>query len=405
MITLIEARNFRCLKHISVPMGKFHVLVGPNASGKSAFLDILPFLRDFINEGLEIAVKKRMDNFLDLVWGRGNNGDSFEMALEVSIPDKPYISILRYETLFKYDTFQNKFLIEKEKTYWKPNSQLPSKADGIVLNSPSFIKISPLDYELRQGKSSGTYQTMEAYAHYSGYKLVLDRDLEPSFLWFKKLFNAIHVLDLQNKTIKKPCEPATGIELKTDGSNLAWVVEDFKKKNPDHFKEWLKHLQTALPYLQDVRAFVRPEDRHCFLMLKYEGGLELPSWIVSDGTLRLLALTLPVYLPNTKGVYLFEEPENGIHPQAIQTVIDSLKSFYDGQVMVTTHSPLVLSLVEPEEIICFSHKPETGTKIITGGKHPVLKEWKRETSLGVLFASGIFDADWDDDEGSDRSDG
>ena len=41
MITLIEALNFRCLCYISQPMGPFHVLVGPNASGKTTFLDVV----------------------------------------------------------------------------------------------------------------------------------------------------------------------------------------------------------------------------------------------------------------------------------------------------------------------------------------------------------------------------
>ncbi len=44
MITLVEALNYRCLRHISQPLGPFHVLVGPNASGKTTFLDVIAFL-------------------------------------------------------------------------------------------------------------------------------------------------------------------------------------------------------------------------------------------------------------------------------------------------------------------------------------------------------------------------
>lgn len=42
MITLIEALNYRCLRYISRPLESFHVLVGPNASGKTTFLDGFP---------------------------------------------------------------------------------------------------------------------------------------------------------------------------------------------------------------------------------------------------------------------------------------------------------------------------------------------------------------------------
>lgn len=44
MIRLIEALNFRCLRYVKQELGPFHVLVGPNASGKTTFLDVIAFL-------------------------------------------------------------------------------------------------------------------------------------------------------------------------------------------------------------------------------------------------------------------------------------------------------------------------------------------------------------------------
>ena len=46
IVTRIEALGFRSLRYVSQRLGPFHVLVGPNASGKSAFLDVLAFLGD-----------------------------------------------------------------------------------------------------------------------------------------------------------------------------------------------------------------------------------------------------------------------------------------------------------------------------------------------------------------------
>ena len=86
MIRLIEALNYRCLRHVRQELGPFHVLVGPNASGKTTFLDVVAFLSDIVTQGPEDAIRRRTQNFEDLLWMR--QGDSFQIAIEVKLPDR-----------------------------------------------------------------------------------------------------------------------------------------------------------------------------------------------------------------------------------------------------------------------------------------------------------------------------
>ena len=86
MITLLEALNFRSLKYVKQPLDRFHVLVGPNASGKTTFLDVPAFLGRLVSDGLESAIHERTQNFQDLVWRR--EGRSFELAIEAKIPEQ-----------------------------------------------------------------------------------------------------------------------------------------------------------------------------------------------------------------------------------------------------------------------------------------------------------------------------
>ena len=117
----------------------------------------------------------------------------------------------------------------------------------------------------------------------------------------------------------------------------------------------------------------------------------VPSWLASDGTLRLLALTITAYLKDLNGVFLIEEPENGIHPRAIETVIQSLSSIYDGQVLIATHSPVALNMLEPAQVLCFAKDQSGATDIVAGDRHPALQHWKQgQPDLGVLFAAGIL---------------
>ena len=87
MIRRIQVLNYRCLRYVDVSLDRFHVLIGPNASGKSTLLDAIAFLGDLVRDGLEKAVGNRTANFQDLVWGRPDRDMGFELAIELEVPE------------------------------------------------------------------------------------------------------------------------------------------------------------------------------------------------------------------------------------------------------------------------------------------------------------------------------
>jgi hypothetical protein len=213
----------------------------------------------------------------------------------------------------------------------------------------------------------------------------------PVSSWFKQLLSkGVERIILNSLLIRKASPPGQMRGFKPDGSNLPWVVAGLQERNPARLREWVEHVRTALPDLEDVQTVVRSDDRHRYLILVYRGGLRVPSWMASDGTLRLLALTLPAYLEDFRGIYLIEEPENGIHPRAVATMHQSLSSVYDAQILMATHSPVILSIVEPENVLCFAKTTEGATDIVVGSQHPKLRDWRGEENLGVLFAGGVL---------------
>ena len=92
MIRLVEARRYKCLKYIRQPLERFQILIGPNASGKTSLLDVVAFVQDLVREGAETAVRKRARSLRELVWQQ--EGDSFELALELTLPDKCLCGII-----------------------------------------------------------------------------------------------------------------------------------------------------------------------------------------------------------------------------------------------------------------------------------------------------------------------
>jgi predicted ATPase len=413
MIRLIEALNFRCLRYVRQPLGPFHMLVGPNASGKTSFLDVLAFLGRLVDEGVDKAVRERTDNFHDLVWGRQDT--RFELAIEAAIPDEfqtptdsPYYDIIRYEVALGLTEDTNEFGIVQESLLLgeeKPDSQAQTNRlatrPGTLFQSrrqsrwTALIQRGPkneyhLTPEARQ-KSQGDYWIVGRPDRSKTVFRQLNEEEFPASTWLESfLTNGINRIDLTGTALRRPSPPGKGIYLWEDGSNLPWQVSALKRHHPERFKAWLGHIRTALPDVQTIRIVEKPEDRHRYLMLRQTGGLEVPSWMLSDGTLRLLALTGVAYLGDSNAIYLVEEPETSLHPMNIEVVMQSLQSVYDGQVLVATQSPAALLATKLENILVFARDPENGTQINAGDHHPALRDWKGQPNLDVLFASGVL---------------
>ncbi|MDP1614688.1 MAG: ATP-binding protein [Methylococcales bacterium] len=422
MITLIEALNYKSLRYIRRPLSNFHILVGPNASGKTTFLDVIAFMSELVSNGLESALDKRSRNFQDLVWkGRGNR---FEIAIEAKIPlaiaDRlskkgKAFDIIRYELAIGTEKDSDTVEILEERVLLKVSKlvehvqrelfpSMPEMASTLMSTKGTKNTITIVnkvrdgnDYfktELYKGqsKSKGWQYAFKLGSQKSSLgNIPTDEEQFPATTWLKNLLTeGVQTFILNSLLIRRASPPGQKRGFNPDGSNLPWVIEDLSKQNSPRFGEWISHIRTALPDIENIRTIEREDDRHRYLLIKYKNGLEVPSWTVSDGTLRLLALTLPAYIPDLKGIYLIEEPENGIHPKAVETVFQSLSSVYDAQILMASHSPVILGISKPEDILCFAKTKDGSTDIVSGDHHPALAKWQGETNLGVLFAAGVL---------------
>ena len=116
MFTRIQTRSFRCLKSVDQTLGSFRALVGPNASGKTTFLDVVGLLGDLVKNRGDVfeTVKARSTSFDKLVWM--SQGNSFQLAVEAAIPehirqvmarDKQRFTSVRYEVEFGIELKKN----------------------------------------------------------------------------------------------------------------------------------------------------------------------------------------------------------------------------------------------------------------------------------------------------------
>ena len=422
-ITRVEAFGYRSLRKLSRSVRPFQLLVGPNGSGKSTFIDAIAFLCDLQQTSVEGAiygdhrldVPMRAPDARHLRWMRRRG--KLEIALEALIPEDlreesrgNRFDTCRYEVAVDTSgpprlTFESLILKtgnshDHNGGETPPSGEFAKSAMEEEHVGPSndrqmrLLAVHPDEASFIHRGSRGERTGADWFPPRQGARALLPDYVSecgfPVAPWFLTLLAPLQRISLAGDALRAPNPPSTVPGLGADGGNLANLLHAFKKDDARRYDLWIRHVREALPDIADVRTHERPEDHHRYVVVHYSNGLEAPSWLVSEGTLRLLALTSLAYAPLPPGPCVIEEPENGIHPVALETMIQSLSSAYTRQILLATHSPLLAALVQPRDMLCFKRSPSKGTKVVAGDEHPRLRNWRGDADLGVLLASGVL---------------
>jgi predicted ATPase len=130
-----------------------------------------------------------------------------------------------------------------------------------------------------------------------------------------------------------------------------------------------------IPSIRELEVQDDPPARQYSFSLNFAGEVAFSSRVISDGTLRMLALLAILNDPDRQGTLCFEEPENGVHEGRVARLVEFLpsaaqigvepdsKSF---QIIINTHSPKVMAALRDDEIVAadtvVTLDPKTGTR-------------------------------------------
>jgi predicted ATPase len=317
--TRIHLENWRNFKKVDVNLQQRVFLVGPNASGKSNFLDAFRFLHDIVapSGGFQVAVQKRGDVeslrckaskkqkpiIVDATIGNNANPNEWEYALHINKRrSQPYI---RAEKVFENGN---------------PVTERPDGKDKVDKKrlTQTFLEQSHANREFR------------AIADF---------------------FETIRYLHVIPQVIKEPerfmDSSYDELPLPDYGGEFIDEIRYSELKGMDRYIEIANSiLRIAVPQLE--KLYIDEGgwgEKHLYVTFKHwlKENIAHDEKYLSDGTIRLLALIWT--LLKSKGPLLLEEPELSLHPGVIRyipQVLHRFQSSYNKQIIISTHSSELL---------------------------------------------------------------
>lgn len=338
----VRIRGYKSIAFCDVLLEPLTVLVGPNASGKSNFLDALGFLRDIVKLGVNEAVKQH---------GGGE-------ALLCRLKEDRTVSV----------GIECEYLIGGHANGWHASYRL-----DIELPRTRSAKIRREELRIEQGKwwvgytNEGGRVTCGAADDQPQQRIwkVKERPFLDSYgntpvPEFLESLEAVTTYNFNPETIRLPQKPAPGSFLERDGSNLASVIETTREIDEGAIERagrYLLGITKTTGFAGVVRSGGYETLRFRVVPNGHAEPLEFPAASMSDGTLRAFAalvaafqLALPHGSPSVVGI---EEPETALHPAAMRALVDALdEATLRTQILLTTHSAEMLDnpAIRPENV-------------------------------------------------------
>lgn len=350
MLTHFEIDNFKSLVGFSLPLSRFNCLIGLNGAGKTTVLQALDFASHVMSGEVREWLDARGWSAADLTSRLGNKSN-IELALELDIDGL----LLRWEATF------NRVRLACTREEVKVRSSVLEGARQYEI----IVRVDGAIYELKSGKywhrseSADPSQWNEIPFIYEGSLLsqLKDNQLSPLLRELRERIKAIRSLDLLSPEQLRRKTRLSDLtdDIGSGGQQLGAFIHQLKAVQRDQL---LQKLQRYYPQVTKIHTSVlrggaiKLELHESYQATAQDGQESLlaqdmvtEARHINDGMLRLLAILAQQFSPYQ--FVLFDEVENGVNPEITEALVDALVSS-SKQLLVTTHSPLVLNYLEDE---------------------------------------------------------
>lgn len=383
MITYIKIDGFKSFHDFEMAFTPLTVIAGSNAAGKSNLFDALRLLASLADaDKIQKAFREQRGDLLELFTQYEDHSIAdrmsfvVEMLVNPTVDDtwggKEYLKYTRLRYELRLRRVENSIGLQDIEVEYE-------KLDTIKHDNDKWIKILPsvtADVwrpKVKTGKRQTPYMYTEEYngvmtvivpqdgsqgkkRYYplrNATKTVLSSFDSVDFkhiLAAKEEMRSWRFLQLNPDDLRMPTSKTTGEDVvSATGRNLAAALYRIKQNDNYNLKIISRKLQSFIPNFVSVDVIDDAENKQYIIVLKDRNGKEYTSRVLSEGTMRVLALCILLQDEKHNGLLCFEEPENGIHPFRIKAMTALLKDlstdFMDTemplrQVIINTHSTI-----------------------------------------------------------------
>ncbi|NNG25114.1 AAA family ATPase [Telluria aromaticivorans] len=433
MLTRLKVRGFKSLEDIEVRFGPFTCVAGVNGVGKSNLFDAIMFLRDLadtsiIDAATRIRNSDRRRINLSALFTRTASVQATLMEFEVDFlvgdkvvddfgrEGKPKVTYLQYKLGLRYVPAsgarpegielahesldfvpkgdakrQLGFPVSQE--FFESIYQGSSRSDFIYID-----KENSLIAKVRQdGGSSGQPISIPIERAERTILSNINTIDRPTALAARREMQSWINLQLESSSLRKPDDFSAIGRVSPTGEHLPATLHRLKK-----FDAVAAQLANLLPDIKSLDVDIDERRELKTLYLETVSGIRHEARALSDGTLRFLALAIIGADPEAGGVICLEEPENGIHPARIPAIVSLLDDMAVDpqyaigpdnplrQIIINTHSPLVIQKLQTQSIIVSQAYKSDGASLSLFC--PILGTWRTKANFQEEEASVTFGA-------------
>jgi predicted ATPase len=369
VINKLSIVHFKAIASVTVPLGPITVLVGPNDSGKSTILQALMALSRSGDQA-RLGVLDVLGCPTSVAATNGDLSTNMELAAEgfTAFGSKEEQHAYRY--LMSLSSQDNVFA--GEDVQWDGKSMLtavfrgPRTAvgrDRVERWPGTNTELSILANEPPSNRNAEAKHLFDAIA----------RDLKAT------------LVRLDARAIARPSP--LGAPLAADGSGLVGIVDELLTSGigDEQIRRVNEVIRKLSPHVRSVAARLHASGGK-ELHFALRSGTVIPASQMSDGVVLASALVL-ISLGSGNRRLLIEEPENGLHPRQLKVVADTIRSIAETQgtqIVLTTHSPLLLNHFGAEEVVLVT-RDESGVRAQRMSDARGLDDLASEMSLGELW--------------------